>query len=80
MIALMVVMALLSIALIVIVMLQSGNQSNLGSITGAAETFFGKNRAKTMESKFKRWTVGIAIAMLVCAVLFFVFHMLNEKL
>ena len=49
MIALMVVMALLSIALIVIVMLQSGNQSNLGSITGAAETFFGKNRAKTME-------------------------------
>ena len=80
MIALMVVMALLSIALIVIVMLQSGNQSNLGSITGPAETFFGKNRAKTMESKFKRWTVGIAIAMLVCAVLFFVFHMLNEKL
>ena len=80
MIDLMVVMSLLSIALIVIVMLQSGNQSNLGSITGAAETFFGKNRAKTMESKFKRWTVGIAIAMLVCAVLFFVFHMLNEKL
>ena len=80
MIALMVVMALLSIALIVIVMLQSGNQSNLGSITGAAETFFGKNRAKTMESKFKRWTVGIAIAMLVCAVLFFVLHTLNEKL
>lgn len=80
MIALMVVMALLSIALIVIVMLQSGNQSNLGSITGAAETFFGKNRAKTMESKFKRWTVGIAISMLVCAVLFFVFYMLNEKL
>ncbi len=80
MIALIVVMAVLSIALIIIVMLQSGNQSNLGSITGAAETFFGKNRAKTMESKFKRWTVGIAVAMLVCAVLFFVFHMLNENL
>ena len=43
MIALMIVMALLAIALIVIVMLQSGNQSNLGSITGAAETFFGKS-------------------------------------
>lgn len=80
MIALMVIMAVLAIALIVIVMLQSGNQSNLGSITGAAETFFGKNRAKTMESKFKRWTVGIAVAMLVCSILFFVFHMLNERL
>ena len=73
MIALMVIMALLAIALIVVVMLQSGNQTNLGSITGAAETFFGKNKAKTMESKFKRWTVGIAVSMLVCSILFFVF-------
>lgn len=80
MIALMVIMALLAIAMIVIVMLQSGNQGNLGAITGAAETFFGKNKAKTMDAKFKRWTVGIAAAMLVCSILFFVFHMLNNKL
>ena len=53
MIALMVIMALLAIAMIVIVMMQSGNQGNLGAITGAAETFFGKNKAKTMDAKFK---------------------------
>ncbi len=80
MIALMVLMVLLAIAMIVIVMMQSGNQNNLGAITGAAESFFGKNKAKTMEAKFKRWTVIIAVGMLVCSILFFVFYMLKEGL
>lgn len=79
-IALMVLMVVLAIGMIVIVMMQSGNQSNLGAITGAAESFFGKNKAKTMEAKFKRWTVIIAAAMLVCSVLFFVFYMLLKSL
>ncbi|MBQ9114599.1 MAG: preprotein translocase subunit SecG [Clostridia bacterium] len=79
-IALMVLMVVLAIGMIIIVLMQSGNQSNLGAITGAAESFFGKNKAKTMDSKFKRWTVIIAAAMLVCSVLFFVFYMLLKSL
>ncbi len=80
MIALMVLMVLLSIAMIIIVMLQSGNQNNLGAITGAAESFFGKNKAKTMEARFKKWTVIIAVSILVCSILFFVFYLLNGRL
>ena len=79
-IAFMVLMVLLAIAMVVIVMLQSGNQNNLGAITGAAESFFGKNKAKTMEAKFKKWTVIIAAAMLVCSILFFVFWLLLNNL
>ncbi len=79
-IALMVVMALLAVGMIVVVMMQSGNQNNLGAITGAAESFFGKNKAKTMEAKFKRWTVIIAVSMLVCSILFFVFYLLRSNL
>ena len=79
-IALMVVMVLLAIGMVVVVMMQSGNQTNLGAITGAAESFFGKNKAKTMEAKFKRWTVIIAVAMLVCSILFFVFYLLRNAL
>lgn len=79
-IAFMVLMVLLAIAMVVIVMLQSGNQNNLGAITGAAESFFGKNKAKTMDAKFKRWTVIIAAAMLVCSILFFVFWLLLNNL
>lgn len=79
-IAFMVLMVLLAIAMVVIVMLQSGNQNNLGAITGAAESFFGKNKAKTMDAKFKKWTVIIAAAMLVCSILFFVFWLLLNNL
>lgn len=79
-IALMVVMVLLAIGMVVVVMMQSGNQNNLGAITGAAESFFGKNKAKTMDAKFKRWTVIIAVAMLVCSILFFVFYLLRNAL
>ena len=79
-IALMVVMVLLAVGMIVVVMMQSGNQNNLGAITGAAESFFGKNKAKTMEAKFKRWTVIIAVSMLVCSSLFFVFYLLRSNL
>jgi preprotein translocase subunit SecG len=80
MIAFMVLMVLLSIGMIVIVALQSGQQARLGAITGAAESFFGKNKAKTMDSKFKRITMFMSIAILVTSILFFVFYLLKEAL
>ncbi|MGI6136721.1 MAG: preprotein translocase subunit SecG [Christensenellales bacterium] len=80
MIACMSVMVLLSIGMIIIVSLQSGQQANLGAITGAAESFFGKNKAKTMDAKFKRITIFIAIAMLIVSILFFIFYLLKNAL
>lgn len=76
----MIIMVLLSVAMIAIVMLQQGNTTNLGAITGAAESFFGKNKAKTMDSKFKRWTMIIAAAILVSSILFFVISILKSNL
>lgn len=73
-------MVLLSIAMIIIVMLQEGNSSNLGAITGAAESFFGKNKAKSLDSKFKRWTMIIAGSILVSSILFFVIYILRSNL
>ncbi len=79
-IALMVLMVLLAIAMIVIVMMQRGNEDGIGALTGSAESFFGKNKQKTMEAKLKRITVYIAIGMLVCSILFFVFYLLKSNL
>ena len=39
-------LALLAIVLIVSVLMQEGNKEGLGAISGGAETFFGKNKAK----------------------------------
>ena len=46
------IMLLLSaIVMIVTVLLQSGTSTGLGAISGAAETFFGKSKAKGMDAK-----------------------------
>ena len=40
-----------AIIMIVTVLLQSGARTGLGAIGGAAETFFGKSKAKGMDAK-----------------------------
>lgn len=57
---------LLSIALVCLILLQSGKTAGLsGAIGGAAESFFGKNKGRTMDAIFSRFTK-------ICAILFLV--------
>lgn len=57
---------ILSIALIAVVLLQSGKQAGLsGSISGGAETFFGKNKARTMDAMLSRVTTALAVLFVV---------------
>lgn len=61
------------IALTAVVLLQEGKQQGLGSIAGAADTYWGKNKGRTMEG-------GLVKATTVMAVLFFVLAaVLNMK-
>ena len=58
-----IVLILLSVAIIVLVLLQEGKSAGLsGAIAGGAETFFGKNKSRTMESKLVLITKIIAIS------------------
>ena len=63
-----IVLILLSVAIIVLVLLQAGKSAGLsGAIAGGAETFFGKNKSRTMESKLVLITKIIAISFFVLA-------------
>lgn len=63
-----IVLILLSVAIIVLVLLQEGKSAGLsGAIAGGAETFFGKNKSRTMESKLVLITKIIAITFFVLA-------------
>lgn len=63
-----IVLILLSVAIIVLVLLQEGKSDGLsGAIAGGAETFFGKNKSRTMESKLVLITKIIAISFFVLA-------------
>ncbi len=59
----------LALVLIVVVLLQSGKQAGLsGSIAGGAETFFGKNKGRTIDALLSKWTTVAAILFLVTSV------------
>lgn len=62
----------LSIALTVVILMQPSNTQGMGGLTGQSDTFYSKNKGRTLEGTLKRLTVIIAIALLVLAVLFFV--------
>ncbi len=51
-----IVIILVSIAIIALVMLQESKQQGLGAIGGAADSFFGKNKGKTIDAKLAKFT------------------------
>lgn len=60
---------ILSLILIIVVLFQSGNQRGLsGSIAGGAETFFGKNKGRTIDAKLKKWTTIVAVLFLASSI------------
>ena len=60
---------IMAISLIVIVLLQSGKSAGLsGSIAGGAETFFGKNKGRTIDALLSKWTSVAAIVFLVTSI------------
>lgn len=50
------VLIVLSIVIIGVVLLQEGRQANLGAISGAAESFMDKGRARSLDALLSRWT------------------------
>lgn len=53
---------IISVILIVVVLMQHGKQQGLsGAIAGGAETFFGKNKGRTIDAMLKKFTAVIAI-------------------
>ncbi len=57
------------LVLIFVVLMQSGKSEGLsGSIAGGADTFFGKNKGKSIDAKLEKWTVVVAVLFIVLSV------------
>ncbi len=64
-----IVLILVSLVLIVAVLMQEGNKQGLGAISGAADTFLGKNKSKSAEGKLLTITKIAAAVFVVIAIL-----------
>lgn len=79
-IILLIVSIVASIFVIVVVIMQPANSEGIGAISGRQETFYGKNKSKTLESKMKKLTVIAIIVLAVCMILFTIFALLAQSL
>lgn len=59
---------LVCIALVVLVLMQEGKSAGLGAISGAAETYWGKNKGRSMEGQLVKFTKILAVLFMVLAV------------
>lgn len=64
-----VIFILLCIALTALVLMQEGKSAGLGAISGAAETYWGKNKGRSMEGRLVKITKYLAIGFMVIAVI-----------
>lgn len=55
------------IALVALVLMQEGKSAGLGAISGAAESYWGKNKGRSMEATLVKLTKILAVVFIVLA-------------
>ena len=71
------VLILISVIITIVVLMQEGRSQNLsGAITGGADSFVGKTKGRTIESKLERltkWLIVVFFVIVLAAFLVFLF-------
>ncbi len=68
-IVLTIIYIIICLALVVLVLMQEGKSAGLGAVSGAAETYWGKNKGRSMEGKLVKITTGLAVGFMLIAVI-----------
>ena len=63
-----VIFIVMCIALTVLVLMQEGRSQGLGAIAGAAETYWGKNKGRSMEGNLVKITKYLAIGFMLISI------------
>ena len=63
-----IIFILLCIALTVLVLMQEGKSAGLGAISGMAETYWGKNKGRSMEGNRVKITKYLAIGFMLISI------------
>ena len=64
-----IIFILVSVALSAIVLMQEGKSAGLGVISGAAETYWGRNKGRSIEGKLEKFTKILVVVFMLIAIL-----------
>ena len=67
-----IIIFLAALVTIILVLFQKSNSDGIQGITASSETFFGKNRGRSIESQLKKWTWICLIVIGVLAIVVYV--------
>ena len=70
-----ILMAVAAVVAIVLVLMQPSNSSGIDALGGSSETFFGKNKGKSIEAKMKKWTWICLIVLVVFSIAFYILQL-----
>ena len=68
-IVLLIVFIIICLALVILVLMQEGRSAGLGAISGAAETYWGKNKGRSMEGALAKVTKYLAAGFILLSVI-----------
>ncbi len=64
-----IIYCLICIALVIVVLMQEGKSAGLsGTINGMADTYWGKNKGRSMEGALQKFTKALAVGFIVLSV------------
>ena len=69
---LLILMVVIGLALVLLIMFQPSSSSGMGALTGQRDTFYSKDKSKSLESVMKKITIVLGVIEGVLAILFFV--------
>lgn len=64
-----IIYVIMCITLTVIVLMQEGKSAGLGAISGAADTYWGKNKGRSMEGALEKGTKYLAVGFILVSIL-----------
>ena len=62
------IFVLLCIVATVLVLLQEGKSQGLGAIAGGSESYWGRNKGRSMEGNLEKWTKILMVVFFVLAI------------
>ncbi len=62
------IFVLLCIVATILVLLQEGRSQGLGAIAGGSESYWGKNKGRSMEGNLEKWTKILMVVFFVLAI------------
>lgn len=56
------------VGLVVVVLMQEGKSGGLGALTGAADTYYAKNKGRTVEGALNKLTIALSVIFVVLSI------------